>query len=1081
MPENTIASFDDVLRQEVDQLRARRSKVLSCDEPAHPGESPAAQAIRFRPFGMGISGGGIRSATFNLGILQGLAAHGVLPYIDYLSTVSGGGYVGSWLHGVIQRKCGGDPRQLIPTAGDSPIQRRVPGPPAEDPVNYLRNYSNYLAPRRGALGVDNWVILSIWLRNMFLNQLILIPFLTALLTLTLLAARIAGRTPGILAGTILSALAFVMLFVAVVNAGRNLRAIVATQFAAPGDSPPPIANQTAWPTVLGVVASSVLIYSLHWTPIEDILPAVPWITPWELFLASMWILHLTLQLGGGFLECHRAQHPKSAAGPFHTLWMSTLSAIVTTALLCAVTQLVANASGGEKLLREHGAAWNTVIWGPPLVLVVIIWGVSLQIGLMGVDFPDASREWLARIGAVLSIVIVLWTAFTAIALYGPYSVAWLAVNYGATAVAAIATWAGGAYVGVRSANNSTTGGDDKPSKGVKDTLLGLAPTFFIIGLLILIAAGIHLGLAAITGATPTTPAPATHVTGYQQYFQPLAPFLWRYNAVLESDAFPMAAGLILLVTGAIALLLPLRVNINEFSLHHFYKNRLVRCYMGAGHPNRQPNPFTGFDPKDDILLNALHPAAGYHGPYPILNTALNLSAGSELSKQERQATSFVFTPLYCGFDPPTSTADAPNSRLNANGYYPTIDYTAPGGPHIGTAMAISGAAANPNGGYHTSPSVAFLLSLFNVRLGWWVGNPRIQCAPSSDMCPPRRPGPLYGLLWLIWELLGRTTGRSSYVNLSDGGHFENLGLYELIRRRCRYIIIGDGEEDPHYTFESLGGAIRKCRADFGVEIDIDVDQIQAKDSTRRAHCVVGTVTYPEDAPSGQTRATGWILYLKASLTSDEPQDVQQYHEFDPVFPQQPTTDQFFTESQFESYRRLGLHIVDSAFENAPSSLKSQLDARAPIAPADLHVSLDNLFGFLAALWRPPVNVPTDVVTRMNDAYTRLTTRLCNEPELAFLDVEVLGGSVGVPPPIPTDPAALRKATFFVLDLIQLTENVWFEFRLQGESNRTNPKNSGWMTVFRQWVRAPFIGGVWRQVKGNYNPLFVSFMDDLARR
>ena len=74
--------------------------------------------------------------------------------------------------------------------------------------------------------------------------------------------------------------------------------------------------------------------------------------------------------------------------------------------------------------------------------------------------------------------------------------------------------------------------------------------------------------------------------------------------------------------------------------------------------------------------------------------------------------------------------------------------------------------------------------------------------------------------------MGRTNDADSHVHLSDGGHFDNSGVYELVRRRCRYIIIGDGEQDGNLTFESLGGAVRKCRADFGVEIDIDPRRIQ---------------------------------------------------------------------------------------------------------------------------------------------------------------------------------------------------------------------------------------------------------------
>ena len=136
------------------------------------------------------------------------------------------------------------------------------------------------------------------------------------------------------------------------------------------------------------------------------------------------------------------------------------------------------------------------------------------------------------------------------------------------------------------------------------------------------------------------------------------------------------------------------------------------------------------------------------------------------------------------------------------------------GVALGTAMGISGAAANPNMGYHSSAQTAFLLTLFNVRLGWWLGNPTKAKAF-------KKAGPIFALWWLARELFGFVDESSRYLNLSDGGHFENLGIYELVRRRCRYIIAIDGEADPDYRFESLGGAVRKCRTDFGIEIRID--------------------------------------------------------------------------------------------------------------------------------------------------------------------------------------------------------------------------------------------------------------------
>src|SRR5215469_17968868 len=172
--------FSEVLQQELTEVDRRRSKVLKARPPAiSPEHSPETQALKRDLAGMGISGGGIRSGTFNLGLLQGLAEHGVLHRLDYLSTVSGGGYIGSWLHGVIQRLHGGRPdeaeRKLAPASNP------IPGAPADDPIAFLRKYSNYLAPRPSLLSADIWVIAAIWVRNIFLNWCVLVPILAALL------------------------------------------------------------------------------------------------------------------------------------------------------------------------------------------------------------------------------------------------------------------------------------------------------------------------------------------------------------------------------------------------------------------------------------------------------------------------------------------------------------------------------------------------------------------------------------------------------------------------------------------------------------------------------------------------------------------------------------------------------------------------------------------------------------------------------------------------------------------------------------------------------------------------------------
>jgi hypothetical protein len=383
------------------------------------------------------------------------------------------------------------------------------------------------------------------------------------------------------------------------------------------------------------------------------------------------------------------------------------------------------------------------------------------------------------------------------------------------------------------------------------------------------------------------------------------PGLWtQFMAAAESeypsiarrfDPFWVLPGLAIAALIA-ALLLSWRVNINLFSLHHFYRNRLARCYLGATNAERKPHALTGFDPHDDVALAEL---AGQR-PLHVVGAAINLNRGRQLAWQNRRAASFSFTPLHAGY--------APASAQVRGGYRPVGEYgkDAAGRPMmLATAMAISGAAASPNMGYHTSPAVAFLLTVFNVRLGHWCGDTRHRSAW-------RERDPLLGLRYWLAELTGTADQDYPFVSVSDGGHFENLGIYELVRRRCALIVASDAGADPKYTFEDLAEAMRKCYTDFGVEIQFaagGVDGIRPDgQAPGKQHYAIARIVYPGDAPPGT------LVYWKASLTADLPPDVQNYRRTHADFPHETTADQFFDESQFESYRHLGYEVAMRSIE-----------------------------------------------------------------------------------------------------------------------------------------------------------------------
>jgi hypothetical protein len=157
-------------------------------------------------------------------------------------------------------------------------------------------------------------------------------------------------------------------------------------------------------------------------------------------------------------------------------------------------------------------------------------------------------------------------------------------------------------------------------------------------------------------------------------------------------------------------------------------------------------------------------------------------------------------------------------------------------------------------------------------------------------------------------MFGRTSSRNPYVFLSDGGHFENLGVYEMIARRCRTIVVVDAGCDPAYTFEDLGNAIRRARIDLGVAIEFPEGLPMTADGAGHGnpHAAIGHIRY---SATDAAQHDGRLIYLKATLSGDEPVDVLNYAQAHPAFPHEPTSNQWFAEAQFESYRVLGLHTV----------------------------------------------------------------------------------------------------------------------------------------------------------------------------
>ncbi len=831
-----------------------------------------------------LSGGGIRSATFALGVLQGLARHSLLKQFDYLSTVSGGGYIGSWLTAWIHRHPEG-------VAGVMEELRRPPADtqhPEPEPVNWLRRYSNYLSPRLGLMSVDSWTLLGTYLRNLTLNWLVLVPLLaTVLLAPRLLVSILHWKVTdpmgsaqtmfvmGLLFSLI--ALANLHMFRPSLSDLRSKRVWERYErqqwFLIGGLTPLVLAalllsTAYAWYRNGGGCLDQLTLFGLDGRGTfvlgGEVVHGIGWLI--AALLLRRW-RDMTRWLAVEFLVI---------------LWSGSLGGLFLWSVL---------AETPSNIPVSEFAEWYAV-FALAGFLTMFLLTATIFIGVASRYTDDDDREWWGRAGAWILIISVSWTGLGALVVFGPGL-----LSYTPGPITSLGGLSGIVSLLLGFSSRTTATAKTKPSvmDVILDRAVRLAAPVFIACLLILITLLTSLlmqGVGDLHGGIWESSAIGRR----------MPPDAWGHAVLLHNSppwlVIELAAAFITLA-GAMSLV----ININKFSLHSIYRNRLIRAYLGASrlkryHQKRRPNQFTGFDPDDNIELHHLatqHQAI--RKPFHILNIAINLVRSENLAWQQRKAQSFTASPLFCG-------------SWNL-GYRRSKDYGINGqlrkAISLGTAMAVSGAAASPNMGYHSAPPVTFLLAFFNVRLGWWLGNPGDAGRHTYNRSCPRiavRP--------MLAEAFGLTDAANPYVYLSDGGHFENLGLYEMVLRRCHYIVVSDGSCDTDRSFTDLGNAIRKIRIDLGIDVEIETEllELQAGERMSRAHFALGLIRYDRVDHGAKP---GLLIYLKPSLTGNEPADVTEYANGHEEFPHEPTADQFFDESQFESYRALGFHIADKVF------------------------------------------------------------------------------------------------------------------------------------------------------------------------
>jgi hypothetical protein len=742
------------------------------------------------------------------------------------------------------------------------------------------------------LSADLWSLIATVLRNIILNWFVLIPvFLAALAVPRTVASAVWASWRG--GAPVLIALGFISCTwtIAYVSRKRIVRV----------EARP---DQTrVLRLALAPLCLASLLLSIGWawwhlasegkmneSIVEDM-------TRFVLFGISVmftgWLAYtLSVSISPGAVD----PELKPSAG--ERVW-EALSYILTGAIGGVILVLAGHAFDGHPIPCD-GEDVISLLYAtiaPPLFILSFTLAATFFVGLASDFMSEDDREWWSRFGAWALIAATTWTVAGMVVLLLPQ---WIG-DAKQLATAGAATLGSGALTILGGLSRSTIfkpQPDDPKKPRRRNRVLArgvrIALPIFIVLFAVFLSLATDIVVAISSGRWIDAPTFASQFFDANLHYQ------------LAHDPLNV---LVIVAAAALGLLSSRYVGINLFSLHAMYRNRLVRAYLGASRGQagvstgnvRRPDKFIGFDRDDDLRLCESAPP-GPRKLLHVINMALNLVGGSELAWQERKAESMTATSLHVGtYSLGYRRASEYGGQTDANGKGHPLT--------LGTAMAISGAAASPNMGYHSSPVLTFLMTLFNARLGWWLGNPGAYGERSYY-----RESPKWALQPLIAEAFGITDERHPYVYVSDGGHFENLGLYEMVRRRCRFILVVDAGADPDIGYQDLSAAIRKIRSDLGISIDVPPKSerlIYARPADKPdlgRMALLGDINYADVDSSAAEK--GVLVYVKpAFYDAHEPLDVVHYATANAAFPHETTADQFFSESQFESYRALGLFAV----------------------------------------------------------------------------------------------------------------------------------------------------------------------------
>jgi Patatin-like phospholipase len=1119
---NDPSAFPTVLREELKLILERREKVENksvgartyADQAtysARPGDEDARTkdlrlaALREHVTGLAFSGGGIRSGTFAVGFLQGLADSGLIRRFDYLSTVSGGGYAGAWLAAWL-RRAGGDPdnvqRMLSPNrvvqskTARQFLERGDVVDEEPEPLRHLRSYSSYLFPHPGILSADTWTVILIWLRNVSINLMMLLPASV----LVVVVARfivymyrvfnpltIETRTFYLFKCGLVFALGLFYAWLAHRNNSRALRAIRDRKDPDPGLRTIGAPNEVQAFVVKGIVNPvtvaalflTLLIRSVIWSGGDAVanFKADPdptnAISLSSILLDSIqshlglldWPCILFVSVGVGLLMAWGGHSnapnvaPESRKKFIFASFIAGLNGGVLFVLVAALIRWFA--------LLERPDLMATFA-GPLAVLVVVV-SLIVLVALLGRTMGESEREWWARLSALVTLRALAWIGLMATILFVPG----LFLASGPVVQAVIASgWLGTAALGVLTGRYvlPRVGG---LTAGRLTIVASVASQVFLIGLMGVVA----LFVALLANIPSLTSASADDI----------GPFDFYILGVIGAQPFVLI--FIAVIAGALYYLARDLIDVNLFSLNAMYANRLTRCYIGASRamstwddrwrlprdlradagapgladrdaPVREPNPVTGFDAGDDIDLADLRIGKKdsanreYLGPHLLINTTLNLVGDNSLLRRDRKGESFILSPIYCG-SKSVGYARLDNTQQPGNAE-PTLT--------LGRAISISGAAVDPNMSFYQSGPLTALLTIFNARLGYWIEKPKPVGWTAAS--------PKFGKL-ILSEFFGRTDEHGEFVHISDGGHFENLGVYELIRRRCRYIIALDAGEDGDASDENLAALIRLCRIDFGVRLKINTEPLEmaGPDRLRRAHVAIGEIHY-EDVDRGEI--PGVFVYIKSSLTGDEPPDIQKYAKEEPLFPYQPTDlRQSFDEKQFECYRCLGDHIAREVFGDQVDQVRAQYRQLGQVADEQPHNEfVSRLFTAVQERWSEAPAVLSELYLETNRNWSEIQRDLSKNSELKKLSQDLYPElqAIGAP-----GHASESAELHTIGRMLAIMENAWIALSLKRYS--ALPINRGWMNSFRRWAATEAFRRAWPILRSEFSSEFVRFCEE----